>query len=88
MKITLASDLHYAFHGPGSHAEVLVAVEQMREANTSRFALSTPLTPAQQAAADKLRQSLGSLMVTYRGASTAEVVDAGVKVLLAGLKRA
>ena len=70
-------------------AEVLVAVEQMREAmetamreaNTSRFELNTPLTPEQQAAADKLRKSLGSLMVTYRGASMSEVVDAGVKVL-------
>ena len=70
-------------------AEVLVAVEQMREAmetamreaNTSRFDSSTPLTPKQQAAADALRQSLGSLLVTYRGASMADVVDAGVKVL-------
>lgn len=70
-------------------AEVLVAVEQMREAmetamreaNTSRFDSSTPLTPKQQAAADALRQSLGSFLVTYRGASMADVVDAGVKVL-------
>jgi hypothetical protein len=74
-------------------AEVLVAVEQMREAmqdamrdaNTSRLDSSTPLTPEQQAAADKLRKSLGSLMVTYRGASMSDVVDAGVKVLLQGL---
>jgi hypothetical protein len=76
--------------------ELLAAVEQMRaametamrDANTTRLETSTPLTPAQQAAADKLRQSLGCLTVTYRGASMAEVVDAGVKVLLAGLRRA
>lgn len=74
-------------------AEVLVAVEQMheametamREANTSRFDSSTPLTPEQQAAADALRKSLGTQMVTYRGASMSDVVDAGVKVLLEGL---
>lgn len=74
-------------------AEVLVAVEQMREAmetamreaNTSRFELNKPLTPEQQAAADKLRKSLGSLLVTYRGVSMSDVIDAGVKVLLAGL---
>jgi hypothetical protein len=75
-------------------AEVLAAVEQMREAmetamreaNTSQFDSSTPLTPEQQAAADALRKSVGSLMVTYRGASMGDVVDAGVKVILQGLK--
>lgn len=75
-------------------AEVLVAVEQMREAmldamreaNTSRLDSSTPLTPKQQAAADALHKSLGTQMVTYRGASMDDVVDAGVKVLLQGLK--
>jgi len=74
-------------------AEVLGAVAQMREAmetamreaNTSQFELNKPLTPEQQAAADKLRKSLGSLMVTYRGASMSDVIDAGLKVLLAGL---
>ena len=74
-------------------AEVLVAVEQlreamqdaMREANTSKFDSTAPLTPEQQVAADALRQSLGSLRVTYRGASMGDIVDAGVKVLLQGL---
>jgi len=75
--------------------ELLAAVEQMRaametamrEANTSRFELNTPLTPEQQAAAANLRKSLGSLTVTYRGASMSEVVDAGVKALLKGLEQ-
>ena len=76
-------------------AEVLAAVEQMREAmqdamreaNTSKLDSSTPLTPEQQAAADALRKSLGTQMVTYRGASMSDVVDAGVKVLLQGLSQ-
>lgn len=74
--------------------EVLAAVEQlreamqdaMREANTSKLDSSTPLTPEQQAAAEKLRRSLGNLTVTYRGASMSDVVDAGLKVLLNQLR--
>jgi len=75
--------------------EVLAAVEKlrsamedaMREANTSKLDSPMPLTPAQQAAAAKLRESLGSLTVTYRGASMTDVVDAGVKALLQGLNQ-
>lgn len=75
--------------------EVLAAVEKlhdametaMREANTSKLDSSMPLTPAQQAAAAKLRESLGSLTVTYRGASMTDMIDAGLKVLMEGMSK-
>jgi hypothetical protein len=71
-------------------SEVLVAVEQMREAmqdamleaNTPHLETNAPLTPKQQAAAEALRKELGDKSLVFRGASMSDIVDAGIAALM------